>query len=153
MAITNAKDWIKAQEVELPSGKWALLKSPDVLDMLTKSGTIQELLVGFARSDPERADADKNGKDNTLDELQMVAQLAPLLNQIVMAAFVEPRVAEQADYDNNVLSLADISLTDKMFVFSREMGKANQLAPLSETALPAGNSIKHAKRPTHLPVR
>jgi hypothetical protein len=125
LTITPAISWGKPQEiVQLPSGRAARLKEPDLLDMLAQDGDVRQMFLGFMVAIEKQGPAPTTeaGKEMSMEAvINMMGDFGPFLNLLVRASFVEPQVAERADYARGVIALGDIGLDDKLFVLTRAM--------------------------------
>lgn len=119
MQITPAEGWRRREEkVRLPSGKVAMMKKPDVVDVIMGDGTIPDALAGFMMSTAV----------GEIDENQISAKELPgmmeLANKLCVATFVEPRVVTgDPDYDSGEIAIGDIDMVDRMFVVSWAQGR------------------------------
>jgi hypothetical protein len=113
---TPAAAWRKAREegfnITLPSGNVATLR-PVALDVLVANGELPDLLIGVAAQTLWKA-TEPEDIANAGDLAQGFAQL---VNAVIPAAFLYPRVVEEPKEDNEI-GLADISFEDKVAVFN-----------------------------------
>lgn len=112
---TSAAEWRKPREegyvVTLPSGHVARLR-PVALDVLIVSGKLPDLLTPLAaKSLWVETDGEKIG-----NEAEQAKGYAELVNIVVPAAMVEPRIVDEPEGDDEI-SLEDIDFADKVAVF------------------------------------
>jgi hypothetical protein len=113
---TAAVSWRRAREegelITLPSGNVARLR-PVALDVLITSGGIPDLLTPIAAktlwSETDPADIAQAS--------ELAEGFAKLVNAIMPAAFIEPRVVENPTADDEI-GLDDIQFDDKVAVFN-----------------------------------
>lgn len=118
--ITPASAWLSAvEEVRLPSGKVAGLRSIDVMHLLSADGKITQVLRAVV-GDP-KAKARKTELPTPEEALEM-AQLA---DRVVRAAWAQPPLAEPGDprvAAGEAITLSHISFNDKMAVLTWGLG-------------------------------
>lgn len=122
---TLGAQWRKAREegvvVTLPSGNVARLR-PVALDVLVTSGEVPDLLTPLAARMLYGEVGD--------EELQGVAEVArgtaKLCNLVCRAAFVEPRIVDDPQAEDEV-ALEDVDFTDRMAVFQVAIQGARSL--------------------------
>lgn len=149
--VTSAAAWRQPREegyvVTLPSGNAARLR-PVALDVLITSGSLPDLLTPVAASTLfQERELSAIGEQG-----QVAQQYAELINAVVPAAFLEPRVVENPTADDEI-SLDDVDFSDKVAVFQLATAGAVALRTFRERqaasvdALPDGKSDGHtAKR-------
>lgn len=121
LQITHASEWKQGEVVQLPSGKVARLKKPDVLSLITVDGKIPDALG------PVLLGASKGQEITAEFTIESLSGLIPLLDKITKACFIEPRVVDNPGPDE--LGTDDISTADKMWLFqSWAFGGAGQAA-------------------------
>ena len=117
---TTVQAWREASkpdEVTLPSGNVALLKPVSLLELVMIGLVPQTLVVGM-RDINEKTLLDNPGK---------LAELQPVLNGLAQLAFVEPKVGKTAT--ETQLGIDEVSMADKLFVFSWCNRRAQPLRP------------------------
>lgn len=123
---TGAADWKKAREegylITLPSGKVARLR-PVALDVLVMSGTLPDILTQVAAGalfiEQEYA---------AMGQGEMAQRYTELINIIVPAAFLEPKIATNGSPPaDDEITLDDIDFPDKVIVFNLATGGARSL--------------------------
>lgn len=122
---TPGAAWRKPREqgetVRLPSGNVATLR-PVALDQLMLSGKIPDLLTPIAaRSLWTETDTASIG-----DQVETAKGFAELVNLIVPAAMIAPRIVEVAETDDEI-TLADIDFSDKIAIFQLATGGSQVL--------------------------
>jgi hypothetical protein len=109
---TSVDEWRarnRPQEVELPSGCVALLQKVNLLDLVVQGSIPTTLLVEAAE-----IAQDRNGSLSMLQSPERVKELSGLLNPLVKAAFVEPKVGDESTTDQ--LSVDEIDTADKLAI-------------------------------------
>lgn len=128
--VTSASEWVTSETVELPSGRVAELKAPDMASLLLSDGSLPDSVLNkflFASDEDQ---------DDKMD-VKAFKQMLPLMNHVVMATFVSPKVVESgADYETEI-NVSDVVMSDKEFVLSWAMSGGNidateRLAKFSE---------------------
>lgn len=122
--ITTAAQWKSGEIVQLPSGKVAKLRRPDALSLLLHDGRLPDALGPLIFGKTE-------GTGVAEIELtpESLTALVPILDQLAVACFVEPRVSEEsAGQGDDVLIPSDIAFNDKLFLFQWVFGEAGTLA-------------------------
>lgn len=131
---TSGAVWRSAREQgylkQLPSGNWARLR-PVALDRLLISGEVADLLtplvVKMVMDGADTVSLDTFLNNATAERtLGTVAETIQLLDLVCRAAFVEPRIVDNPQADDEI-SLADLSLEDKGLAFSLAMQPAEEL--------------------------
>lgn len=122
---TSGAAWRKPREqgevVSLPSGNVARLR-PVALDQLMLSGKIPDLLTPIAaKSLWTETDTASIG-----DQVETAKGFAELVNLIVPAAIIEPRIVAEPAADDEI-SLADIDFSDKLAIFQLATGGSQTL--------------------------
>lgn len=127
--ITSAAEWKAGEIVQLPSGKVAKLRRPDALSLLLRDGRLPDAL-GPLIFGGKNEGAGVGAIELTPESL---TALVPILDQLAVACFVEPRVVEKAveksagPGDDGLLP-SDIAFNDKLFLFQWVFGEAGTLA-------------------------
>lgn len=117
LKVTSGAEWRAGELVELPSGKVARLRKPDVLALISENGEVPDGLSQFMFGDSKDADM-----------AEALPAMAPLLNRVTRAAFIEPRIVDEPSKDDEI-SLEDVAMADKLFIFQWLMeGAAGQQA-------------------------
>ncbi len=131
--ITSAAEWKAGEIVQLPSGKVAKLRRPDALSLLLRDGRLPDAL-GPLIFGGQNEGAGVGSIELTPEAL---TALVPILDQLAVACFVEPRVVEKAvdkSVDKSVgpgddgLLPSDIAFNDKLFLFQWVFGEAGTRA-------------------------
>lgn len=120
--ITPLNDWQpKPEEVHLPSGKVALLKRPDLVDLIAGDGEIPDLLSNLVMSMTAGAGGARELSMNKLskDELK---QLLKSLNVIAIACFVEPRLCEGNERQGDAIPVGWLGFEDKAHIMAWALG-------------------------------
>lgn len=132
--VTSGVVWRSAREQgylkQLPSGNWARLR-PVALDRLLISGEIADLLtplvVKMVMEGADTVSLDTFLNNVTTERaLGTVAETIQLLDLVCKAAFIEPRIVDNPQADDEI-SLSDLLLEDKGLVFSLAMQPAEEL--------------------------
>lgn len=133
---TRGTDWRRPREegftLELPSGNVARIR-PVALDVLLRNGDVPDLLTPWvAKTIYEGVDTDELDKLLSVDTLveQSEGMLA-LIDAICAAAFVEPRIVEDPQADDEI-AIADVELQDRGAVFSLAVLPAQALRSFLE---------------------
>lgn len=124
---TTGKAWRKAREegylITLPSGNVARLR-PVALDVLITSGQLPDVLTLMAAShlwsDQEYEPGD------IAKQSEMAKDYADLINAVIPAAMLSPRVVDEPDADDEI-TLDDIEFADKIAVFNLSTAGATAL--------------------------
>ncbi|KAB2853140.1 MAG: hypothetical protein F9K46_18605 [Anaerolineae bacterium] len=123
--ITTAAQWKSGEMVQLPSGKVAKLRRPDALSLLLHDGRLPDALgpLIFGGKNERAGVAEIEFTPESL------TALVPILDQLAVACFVEPRVNEKSvGQRDDVLVPSDIAFNDKLFLFQWVFGEAGTLA-------------------------
>lgn len=126
---TSIAEWRarnQPQEIELPSGCRALLRKVNLLDLVVQ-GSIPSTLMVEAAEMSRGAQAAQDGGLALLQDPKRVKELSELLNPLVKAAFVEPRVGDEATDEQ--LAVDEISTTDKLAILKWCNADAEVLLP------------------------
>jgi len=140
--VTSATEWREAREVgfvvTLPSGNAARIR-PVAMDVMIQDGTLPDLLSPLAaKSLWTEMDTKFIG-----DTAELAIGMAELFGQVCKAAFLEPRVVDDAeDLGDGEIALEDVSFDDKGYVFQLAIQSAQVLRKFCEQQ--AGNV-----EPTH----
>lgn len=130
--VTTVREWResnKPEEVELPSGKVALLRRVHIMD-LALNGAIPSTLLA------EAAQYSQKGEPLAItvrDDKDFQRWLG-LINPVVIAAFVEPKVTLKPSEDT--LGVEEISGSDRLTVFRWANEGASTLEPFRPTTDP-----------------
>lgn len=103
----------KRHEVTLPSGLPVVLRDVDIADVMLNGNIPNTLIDLISLPDFQQLSEEEAAKKVMSTDGQ---GFNALLRQVVEAAFVEPQIGNQAD-DQHIL-YSELSLADKMFVFS-----------------------------------
>ncbi len=114
--LTPASEWRKPREegyeITLLSGRTAKLR-PVALDVLISSGGLPDVLTPFAAQTLWQ----EREPDEIADAAEMAKSYSELINAIVPAAFLYPKVVENPEEDDEI-GLDDIDFADKIQVFN-----------------------------------
>lgn len=145
---TPGAAWRKPREVgetvRLPSGNIATLR-PVALDQLMLSGKIPDLLTPIAA----KSLWTETDTSSIADQVETAKGFAELVNLIVPAAMLAPRIVEVAEADDEI-TLADIEFSDKIAIFQLATGGATVLKSFREqqeerlAASPHGEDLRPA---------
>ncbi len=125
MTITSAAEWKAGEIVQLPSGKVAKLRRPDALSLLLRDGRLPDALGPLIFGGKN----DGTGVGSIELTPESLTALVPILDQLAVACFVEPRVIEKsAGPGDDGLLPSDIAFNDKLFLFQWVFGEAGTLA-------------------------
>lgn len=113
MQVTKASAWRAGQLVQLPSGFVAKLRKPDVLSVIAPDGKVPDGLMGLIMGEEEQAEMEMTP--------EMLEAMLPMLNNVVRAAFMEPKVVEEPREDKEEIAVEDVDLNDKVFVLNWAM--------------------------------
>lgn len=128
---TKGVDWRKPREegfiLALPSGNAARIR-PVALDVLLRNGDIPDLLTPFvAQMVYQGVNTDELDKLLSPEKLtEQSTEMLKLIDAVVMAAFVEPRIVPDPQADDEI-SIEDVELADRGTVFSLAVLPANEL--------------------------
>lgn len=116
--VTPIADWQPAvEEVKLPSGKSAMLKRPDLVELISGEGDIPDVLTTLILS---------MISGNERQELKITQESLPQifrsLNVIAKACFVEPKLWDQDHAEGEYIPLSWLTFNDKGFVFAWALG-------------------------------
>ena len=127
---TPGATWRKPREVgetvRLPSGNIATLR-PVALDQLMLSGKIPDLLTPIAA----KSLWTETDTGMIADQVETAKGFAELVNLIVPAAVIEPRIVAEPAADDEI-TLADIEFSDKIAIFQLATGGATVLKSFRE---------------------
>ena len=131
---TSGADWRKPREegyvIRLPSGNMARLR-PVALDVLIISGKLPDLLTQLAaKSLWAETDTATIG-----DQVELAKGYAELINIIVPAAMMEPRIVEKPQADDEI-SLDDLQFSDKVAIFQLASGGTTLLQNFRDEQTP-----------------
>lgn len=145
LKVTSGKHWRKLRQegqlVELPSGNvarlrpvslielWRLGKIPDVL-----TGVVVELLTA-SRLDPERA------LEKAAENVKNIADLYVI---VCAAAFLEPRIVENPQADNEI-AFEDISQEDRERVLAWTNAPQSELRPFRDESQANVEPVRHGE--------
>lgn len=107
--VTSITAWREGriQEVRLPSGNVARLRRAHILD-LAMAGAIPAPLAGLV--------SEMVSEQKTTIGLDELGKYGQLVDVVVKAAFVEPRVGDEST--ENQLAISEIDAADKLAVFA-----------------------------------
>lgn len=125
LQVTSGAAWraprVEGYLIQLPSGNVARLR-PVALDVMIQSGQIPDLLSALAAQSlwAETATA------TLAADPKLALEYMSLINCIVPAAMLEPRIVESPSADNEI-RLEDLDFTDKLAVFNLAIGPVDAL--------------------------
>lgn len=102
--------------VNLPSGNFARLR-PVAIDILIANGKIPDLLTPIAA----RSLWEETATDQIANQAEMAKGFADLVNIIVPAAMMQPRIVDNPQGDDEI-SLDDLDFGDKLAIFQLATG-------------------------------
>lgn len=119
---TNGAEWRKIREegelFQLPSSNnWIRLR-PVAIDALMIAGKIPDFLTPLAASmlwNPQWIQQDEAKR--ILEEAKSAREYVELINIIVPAAVMEPKIVDNPQADDEI-SLGDLDIHDKFFIFN-----------------------------------
>lgn len=122
LTITPVSDWKQGEVVQLPSGKVARLRKPDVINLILADGHIPDafmpILFGKDAKPGQPADVEMTP--------ELLQDILPTMNTIIKACFVEPRIVDTPD--DTTLGVNDVAWADKLWVFQWVFGGQGQAA-------------------------
>jgi hypothetical protein len=133
---TSAKNWKTPRRqgflLDLPSGNTARVRRTLDIYHMMKAGTIPNPLSGIIN---EMMKGERTGIDMKELEPQALQQMLRLLDNCAAGSMVDPPCVIPPDdapsdwepADENAISVADLTLEDKMFIFSFSQGAAGDL--------------------------
>ena len=128
---TRGSEWRKQRRegylIPLTSGNVARLR-PVALDVLLKQGRIPDFLTSAV------SELLFEGNPKSKDMAQYTSDMLELMNVICIAAFVEPRIVEDPQGEDEI-GIDDLHLKDKAQVMSLVTEPANVLRAFSETQM------------------
>lgn len=112
--------------ITLPTGPIVKVRKPKLLDMFA-SGQIPGELINLARNKTEdelnkKIEGNPEARKKTLE----------MMNAVVKAAFVEPKIVDEPDYDKQEIHVDDLDMSDKLFVYKIAMGGTEELKKFRE---------------------
>jgi len=119
---TNATNWQRDFEMTLPSGNVIRLKRVSLLDLIV-AGSIPDTLSARAVEMVSQTQARK------LDAAEL-RQYENVVNLVVKAAAVEPRVADRSG--DETLAVTEIDFVDRVQIYNWANGAANSLRPFRD---------------------
>jgi hypothetical protein len=148
---STVSDFKKKQEpTVLPSGNAMVLKKTS-LSAFLQTGTIPNSLIRMMQS----AMGDKTGKKVELEVAELMKDPDGLrdmfvaVDAFVCAVALEPKVypvpANEQDRDDELLYVDEMELDDKMFIFQRAVGGAEDAAPFRQESTPGVGRVQPRK--------
>jgi len=100
----------RTKEIQLPSGLYVKLRDVTITDLML-TGNLPPAFVSLVE------DSQKDGKQEIDIKAVMdnMADFAPVLNVMLEASLVEPKLGKTSDDEH--VTLEEISYNDKMFIF------------------------------------
>lgn len=140
LQVTPASQWgRKTQITRLPSGVVAELRKPDILSLMLREGhslpkaLTQQFLSGL--SGGKQNGQTNNFADSLADDPKSLEAIANLMDILCRAAFANPCIVDNPNYDAGQISIDDVEATDKMWVMTWAMEGMGQVAQV-ENFLP-----------------
>lgn len=121
--LSQWKNVLGPEVVELPSGLHAQISRAARLENLVASGRIDNTLIEAV----QKVKADKQGRVNDTREIQ---KLVPAINAVVMAVVLDPKITEEGGEDS--IPVNDIPLMDRIWIFEQTNKAAINLRPFRE---------------------
>lgn len=122
LRVTPPDGWRKPVEpVTLPSGKVAAVKAIDLAAFILSgnAGTVPDMLLRQISDELSGKPVHDTMTAITPDDLP---GFGAFINTVVLACVVEPRVVVgEAEYAAGQISIDDIDMADRMFIFQRAM--------------------------------
>lgn len=121
MANTTGAAWRKAVEVPLPSGNVALLRKPDVFNLVMGDGDVPEFFSAQVMAGLKGKAAPEAAAPETADDLRGYSRL---LDTVARACFVHPRIVDkpEGEMGEDEIGLEHLAFADKVAVFQWAMG-------------------------------
>lgn len=116
-------EWKKTHQMTLPSGNVAELKRVALADLVATGG-IPDTLAGLA------TELSTKNQLNGID-VEGLRQYVEVVNQVVVACMVEPRVSLAGGFG---LNITDVDYVDRLQIFRWANGVAHTLQPFLEEA-------------------
>jgi len=117
MEVTGASVWKQpfkeGVEARLPSGKVIKLR-PVALDVLLQSGDIPDFLTPIAA----KTLWDETPLEDIENQTEMAVNFTQLVNTIIPAAILEPKVVQGEPVNDDEISLNWIEFPDKVWIFN-----------------------------------
>lgn len=131
-APTPAQEWRKPREegfnITLLSGNVATLR-PVALDVLIKSGQLSDVLTDMAAQ--MLWEQEEKEPDDIAKKADVARGYADLINAVVPAAFLYPKVVDEPTEDDEI-GLDDIEFSDKVQAFNLAISGAMVLRKFRE---------------------
>lgn len=131
----------KGQPIQLPSGEVVLAKRVELQTFILQGNVPNPLMsvVSEALEKGQKADIAKMvGVDEGKLDLEMVKDMYEMVNAVVMACIVEPKVhpvpEDEDERDDDLLYVDEVDDEDKMFLFQWSSGGTSDLATFREEA-------------------
>lgn len=125
LQATPASQWKRTTETrQLPSGKVAELQKPDIAGLVMSAGDgnvpnglVQTFLDAMTSGKPANGAESARWKPTPED----LPSLMRFVDTIIIAAFANPVIAAEPDYDAGQIAMSDLATEDKLDVFSWAM--------------------------------
>lgn len=125
--VTSGKNWRSPREdgieLEFPSGNTAKIKPLDI-GAYIKIGYVPDILKPVVI----KVVSDGSGMLELGDEYENSVEWLKLLDSLVAYAFVDPVVVDEDPYEDNQITVNDVSFRDKVFLFTFFGRPANELS-------------------------
>ncbi len=126
LVATPASQWKRETEIrQLPSGKVAELKKPDIAGLVMSagdgnvpSGLVQTFLDAMTNGKPANGAVAAPKWKPTPEDLPALMRF---VDTIITAAFANPVITAEPDYEAGEIALRDLVTEDKLDVFSWAM--------------------------------
>lgn len=150
MEITKGSAWRTTEDVELPSGRVARLRKPDVLALIMESGEIPDVLSGQLLAGLQGSAAPKQIEITA----ESVRDLMEVVNAVTRAAFVLPRIVDkpEAEMTDDEIGIEHVAFNDRVFVLKWAMGGSIMAAqrfpdaPARVGAVPASERLREGTK-------
>lgn len=104
----------KTEKVELPSGVVFEMKRPDVVKLLREGQIPAEIAVSIQMAVKEQGNSKLTG--------QQFKDYLTMVESVVVAACVNPQIVKrevtEEDYEKGIISIDDLEMQDKEFIFA-----------------------------------
>ena len=117
---TPIHEWAPQPEaVTLPSGKTAKLKRPDLVEMISGTGEVPDLLSNLIL---DMMQSNMGSRQEVSLTRETMPQIMQSMNVIAKACFIEPRLIDGDAVEGDAIPLAWVSFNDKAFVMAWALG-------------------------------
>jgi len=105
------------KDVEFPSGAIADLQRVDTQDMIAEDGSIPDTFYAMVMEQEQAQSRGEAFNVSGAEAKEFLKTQTYLTVQAARKAFVSPRIADEADYENDVIAIADLTSADKQFLW------------------------------------